>query len=155
MFDMLTAATTDARAEVTDAAEMLRRFNAPGGIAHTSADDIADQAATEATTLTPDDAVMRFTECAEILRATPMSNEVVISYPVVGTTTTLALVADIAWVEATVHRLDLADAGGGVIPSETALAATRALLNAVPDPIAAIEALAGRTDPATVLPAIR
>ena len=34
MFDMLSAATTDGPAAVTDAAEMLRRFNAPGGIAH-------------------------------------------------------------------------------------------------------------------------
>jgi uncharacterized protein (TIGR03083 family) len=155
MFDMLTAATTDARAEVTDAVEMLRRFNAPGGVAHTSADDIADQAATDATTLTPDDAVTRFTECAEILRATPMSKEVVISYPVVGTTTTLAVVAEIALMEATVHLLDLAEAVGGVQPSKPALAATRDLLIAIPDPIAAIEALAGRADPATVLPAIR
>jgi hypothetical protein len=155
MFDMLTAATSDARAEVTDAVEMLRRFNAPGGVAHTSADDIADQAATDATTLTPDDAVTRFTECAEILRATPMSKEVVISYPVVGTTTTLAVVAEIALMEATVHLLDLADAVGGVQPSKQALAATRDLLIAVPDPIAAIEALAGRVDPATALPAIR
>jgi hypothetical protein len=37
MFDMLSAATTDEPAAVTDAAEMLRRFNAPGGITHTSA----------------------------------------------------------------------------------------------------------------------
>ena len=73
MFDMLTAAATDGPAAVTEAAEMLRRFNAPGGIAHTSADDIAERATSDATTLTPDDAVTRFTECAEILRATPMS----------------------------------------------------------------------------------
>ena len=43
MFDMLPA-------------EMLRRFDAPGGIAHTS----------DATTPTLDDAVTRFTECAQI-----------------------------------------------------------------------------------------
>ena len=34
MFDMLNAARTEGPAAVTDAAEMLRRFNAPGGIAH-------------------------------------------------------------------------------------------------------------------------
>ena len=56
MFDMLTAAATDEPASVTEAAEMLRRFNAPGGIAHTSADDIAERAPSDATTLTPDDA---------------------------------------------------------------------------------------------------
>ena len=155
MFDMLAAATIDGPAAVTDAAEMLRRFNAPGGIAYTSADDIAEGAATEATALTPDDAVTRFTECAEILRATPMPEETVISYPVVGITTTLAVVAEIALMEATVHLLDLADAVGGVEPSEQALAATRDLLIAVPDPVAAIEVLAGRADPAAAVPAIR
>jgi hypothetical protein len=67
----------------------------------------------------------------------------------------LAVVAEIALVEATVHLLDLADAVGGAQPSEAALATTRDLLIAIPDPIAAIEALAGRADPATVLPAIR
>jgi hypothetical protein len=154
MFDMLNAATTDHPAAVTDAAEMLRRFNAPGGIAHTSADTIAERAHTEATTLTPHDAVTRFTESAEILRATPMSKETVISYPVVGTTT-LAVVTEVALMEATVHLLDLADAVGGVHPSEQALAATRDLLIAIPDPIAAIEVLAGRADAAAALPAIR
>ena len=154
MFDMLTAAATDGPAAVTDAAEMLRRFNAPDGIAHTSADQIATRATTEASTLTPDAAVTRFTESAEILRATPMSEETVISYPVVGSTT-LAVIAEVALMEATVHMLDLADAVGGVRPSHQALATTRDLLIAVLDPIAAIEVLAGRADPAAVLPAIR
>jgi hypothetical protein len=154
MFDMLDAAATDEPAAVTDAAEMLRRFNAPGGIAHTSADNLAEQATTDAARLTPDNAVTRFTECAEILRATTMSKESVISYPVVGSTT-LAVVAEVALMEATVHLLDLADAVGGVQPSENALAATRDLLIAVPDPAAAIEVLAGRADPAAAVPAIR
>jgi hypothetical protein len=57
--------------------------------------------------------------------------------------------------EATVHLLDLADAIGGVQPSEKALAATRDLLIAVPEPTAAIEVLAGRADPAAAVPAIR
>ena len=154
MFDMLTAAATDEPAAVTEAAEMLRRFNAPGGIAHTSADGIAERATSDATALTPDDAVTRFTQCAQILRATPMSRETVISYPVVGTTT-LAVVAEVALMEATVHLLDPAHAVGGDRPSDSALAATRDLLIAIPDPIAAIEVLAGRADPATALPAIR
>jgi uncharacterized protein (TIGR03083 family) len=154
MFDMLNAATTDEPAAVTDAAEMLRRFNAPGGIAHTSADSLAEQATSDAVELSPDDAVTRFTECAEILRATTMSKETVISYPVVGNTT-LAVVAEVALMEATVHMLDLADAVGGVQPSEQALAATRDLLIAVPDPAAAIEVLAGGSDPAAAVPAIR
>jgi hypothetical protein len=154
MFDMLNAATTDQPAAVTDAADMLRRFNAPGGIAHTSADRIAERATADAAALTPDEAVKRFTACAEILRATPMSKNAVISYPVVDTTT-LAVVAEVALIEATVHLLDMDDAVGGVQPSQQALAATRDLLIAVPDPIAAIEVLAGRVDPSTAMPAIR
>jgi uncharacterized protein (TIGR03083 family) len=154
MFDMLASARTPEPAAVSDAADMLRRFNAPDGIAHTSADGIAERATADATTLTPDDTVTRFTECAEILCTTPMSKETVISYPVVGSTT-LAVVAEVALMEATVHLLDLADAVGGVEPSERALAATRDLLIAIPDPIAAIEVLAGRADPATAVPAIR
>ena len=49
----------------------------------------------------------------------------------------------------------LADAVGGVGQSAQALAATRDLLIAVPDPIAAIEVLAGRADRAAAVPAIR
>jgi hypothetical protein len=154
MFDTLNGATTDEPATVTDAAEMLRRFNAPGGIAHTSADRIAERATTDATTLTSSDAVTRFTESAEILRATPMSKKTLMSYPVVGSTT-LAVVAEVALMEATVHLLDLADAVGGIQPSEQALAATHDLLIAVPDPIAAIEVPAGRADPDAAVPAIR
>jgi hypothetical protein len=150
MFDVASARTPEPAA-VSDVADMLRRFNAPDGIAHTSADGIAERATADATTLTPDDAVTSFTECAEILCTTPMSKETVISYPVVGSTT-LAVVAEVALMEATVHLLDLADAVGGVEPSERALAATRDLLIAIPDPIAAIEVLAGR---ATQLPQCR
>jgi hypothetical protein len=75
MVDMLDAAATDGPAAVTDAAVMLRSFNAPDGIAHTSADRIAERATTDATKLTPDDAVTRFTQCAEILRATPIQED--------------------------------------------------------------------------------
>ena len=122
---------------------MLRGFNAHGGIAHTSADSVAERTKAAATTLTPGEAVTRFTECAEILRATTMSNEVVIWCPVAGSTT-LAAIAEVALMEATVHLLDLADAVGGVQAPKTALGATRDLLVVVPDPWAAIEILAGR-----------
>jgi hypothetical protein len=44
--------------------------------------------------------------------------------------------------EATVHLLDLADAVGGVQPSDNALTATRDLLIAVPDATTAVEVLA-------------
>jgi len=153
-FDRLDAAIVDGPAAVIDAAEMLRRFNEPDGIAHTTADRLAEQAVADAEALTPDAAATRFTECARILRATPISNETVIKYPAIGSTT-LAVVVEVALMEATVHLLDLVDAVGGVEPSAEALAATRDLLIAVPDPTAAIEVLAGRADPAAAVPAIR
>jgi uncharacterized protein (TIGR03083 family) len=154
MFDRLNAAIVDGPAAVTDAAEMLRRFNEPDGIAHTTADSLAEQAVADAKALTPDAAATRFTECARILRATPMSDETVIAYPTVGSTT-LAVIAETALMESTVHLLDLADAVGDVEPSDEALTATRDLLIAVPDATAAVEVLAGRAAPEAAVPAIR
>jgi hypothetical protein len=83
-----------------------------------------------------------------------MSDETVIKYPIVGTTT-LAVVAEVALMEATVHLLDLADAVGSVEPSHEALTVTRDLLIAVPDATAAVEVLAGRAEPSAAVPAIR
>lgn len=154
MFDRLSDAIVDEPAAVVDAADLLRRFNEPDGIANTSADSLAQQAVADAEALTPDAAAERFTECARILRATPMSEETVIAYPTVGSTT-LAVIAETALMEATVHLLDLADAVGGVEPSAEALTATRDLLIAVPDPTAAIEVLAGRRPAEDAVPAIR
>jgi uncharacterized protein (TIGR03083 family) len=154
MFDQLASAVVDGPAEVSDGADLLRRFNQPGGIAHTAADDLAQTAVTDASTLAAADAVARFTECADVMRALTVPADTVIAYPVVGTTT-LAVVTEVALMEATVHLLDLADAVGGVAPSAAALAATRDLLIAVPDPTATIEVLAGRGRPDDVLPAIR
>ncbi|MCT7659625.1 maleylpyruvate isomerase N-terminal domain-containing protein [Mycobacterium deserti] len=154
MFDELDAARIDEDALVTDAAELLRRFNAPGGVAHTGADDLADQAVADAAGLTPEAAASRFSECAQILRSAPIADDVVLRYPVVGSTT-MKVIAEVALMEATVHLLDLADAVGGIEPSPEALAAVRDLLIAVPDPTAAVEVLAGRAAPAAAVPAIR
>ena len=154
LFDMLDSAKTHGPAAVTDAAELLRRFNEPGGVAHTTADEIAERAVSEAPALTIDAAAERFTTAAQKLRAMPISDQTVIQYPVAGTTT-LAVIVEIAVMEATVHLLDLADAVGGVEPSAEALTATRDLLIAVPDATTMVEVLAGRAAPANALPAIR
>jgi uncharacterized protein (TIGR03083 family) len=154
MFARLRGAVVDKPPAVTDAAEMLRRFNEPDGIAHTSAGTLAEQAVSDAQALTADAAATRFAECARILRATPMPDETVIAYPSVGSTT-LAVIAETALMESTVHLLDFADAVGGIEPSPQALTATRDLLIAVPDATAAVEVLAGRADPAAAVPAIR
>lgn len=67
---------------------------------------------------------------------------------------TLAALGDVAVMEATVHLLDLVDAVGGEPPAADALARTRDILAAVPDPAAFIEAATGRS-PEPVLPVIR
>jgi uncharacterized protein (TIGR03083 family) len=154
MFDELNGAIIDGPAAVTDPAALLRRFNEPGGIAHTTADDLAERAVADAGSLTAAAATARFVECARIVRETPMPQQTVIRYPVVESTT-LAVVAEVALMEATVHLLDLADAVGGVEPSPDALAITRDLLIRVPDAVAVVEVLAGRTAPEKALPASR
>lgn len=156
-FDELAKARIDGAPAVTDAAEMLRIFNRPDGVANATANQIAERAVLEASTLTPPTAAARFVEAAARLRRMPemaRAGETVIRYPIVGSTT-LGVVAEVALMEATVHLLDLADAIGGVAPSPTALAATRDLLIAVPDPTAAVEALAGRAPARAAVPAIR
>lgn len=156
-FDDIAKARVDSPPAVTDAAGMLRIFNQPDGVANTTADRIAAQAAQAASSLRPAAAAARFAEAAVRLRQLPeMSHagDVTIGYPVVGSTT-LGVVAEVALLEATVHLLDLADAVGGVAPSDRALAATRDLLIAIPDPTAVVEALAGRTPPQPTIPVIR
>ncbi|BBY84143.1 hypothetical protein MPUL_53010 [Mycolicibacterium pulveris] len=154
MFTRLAEAVVDPPAAVTDAAILLRRFNEPGGAAHTHAGSLAEQAVSDAAELTPEAAARRFAESAETLRETTAPADTVIAYPFVGSTT-LAVIAETALTEATVHLLDLAAAVGGVEPSPQALAATRDLLIAVPDPTAAVEVLAGRAAPDAAVPAIR
>ncbi len=83
-----------------------------------------------------------------------MPKETVISYPVVGTTT-LAVIAEVALMEATVHLLDLADAIGGVQASEQALAATRDLRIAIPRADCGDRGPCGPGRSASAVPAIR
>jgi uncharacterized protein (TIGR03083 family) len=154
LFDQLHAAVVDGAPEVSDAAELLRRFNQPNGVAHVAADELARSAVADANTLTAADAVARFTESAHVARTLDAPPETVIAHPVVGSTT-LSVVTEVALMEATVHLLDLEDAVDGVEPSATALGATRDLLIAVADPATAIEVLAGRALPDALLPVIR
>jgi uncharacterized protein (TIGR03083 family) len=154
LFDQLRSAVVDGAPEVSDGAELLRRFNQPDGVAHTTADELAQSAVADGAMLTASDAVARFTRSAHAVRTMALAPETVIGYPVVGSTT-LSVVTEVALMEATVHLLDLADAVDGVAPSSMALAATRDLLIAIPDPAAAIEVLAGRTLPNALIPVIR
>lgn len=152
-FATLAAAVSDHPPAVTDGAALLRFFNEPGGVAHTMADRIADAALAEADALTTTAAAERFAASARSVRELSAGSDTAIHYPIVGTAT-LAAVTEVALFEATVHLLDLADAVGGVQPSAEALAATRDLLIAVPDPTTAVEVLAGRRSPDAAVPAI-
>lgn len=154
MFERLGDATVEEPAAVSAADEMLRRFNAADGVAHTMADDLAETAVSDARALTPAAVAARFSDSAHRLRAAEFSDSITIAHPVVGSTT-LAVMSELALMEATVHLLDLADAVGGVEPSPEALAATRDLLSAVPDSVSMIEVLAGRVAPQRAVPAIR
>jgi uncharacterized protein (TIGR03083 family) len=154
MFDTLAGAVADEPPAVTGGAALLRFFNQPGGAAHTMADQVSDAAVAEANQLTPDTVVDRFARSARRVRELAAPGDTVVRYPVVGTAT-LAAIVEVAVMEATVHLLDLADAVGGVEPSAEALAATRDLLVAVPDPMAVVEVLAGRIPPQAAVPAIR
>jgi hypothetical protein len=140
--------------ERTARCNLLRYFNQPGGAAETMADQIAGDAVSQAANLTRDVIVDRFIACARRVRDFRLPGNTVARYPIIGTTT-VAAISEVALMEATVHLLDLADAVGGVEPSAEALAATRDLLVAVPDPKAVVEVLAGRAEPVGALPAIR
>ncbi|GAA5082369.1 maleylpyruvate isomerase N-terminal domain-containing protein [Nocardia iowensis] len=149
----------DRRAEgpamVSTGAEILRVFNSPGGLAHTAADDIAEQAAGAAETIETETLLRRFAEdgpraLAELGDLRP---DTVLPHPHLGTVTCLALV-EVAIVDLTVHLLDLIAAVGGPPVPEPALRYTAQILAAVPDPIEFIEAATGRGTVA-VLPVMR
>ena len=57
----------------------LRRFNEPTVWPAPLPTTLPNRAVADAANLTPEDAVARFSECARILRVTPMSEETVIT----------------------------------------------------------------------------
>lgn len=137
-----------------DAPGVLRMFNLPGGVAETMGPAIEQMAIEVAPSLTPDDAARRFEQAADLVATAALDPQTVIPYPGVGSTT-VGAVTDIAIVEATVHALDLVAAIGGPPPPDAAIAHARDVLARVAEPVALVEVLTGRADPATVLPVIR
>ncbi|MFI9406399.1 maleylpyruvate isomerase N-terminal domain-containing protein [Nocardia sp. NPDC052316] len=153
------AAMRDARvagpAAATDGAEVLRIFNAPGGLAHAAADDVAVQASEAAARLDTDELLRRFAEdgpraLAELGDIDPAT---VLPHPHLGAVTYQALL-EVAIVDVTVHLLDLIAAVGGPPVPRAALLGTVQVLAAVPDPVEFIEAATGRGAIA-VLPVMR
>lgn len=139
---------------VTSSPQWLRRFNEPGGPAHTLAEDVA-AGAQQAATVGTETLVRYFAEfgpamIAEFRAAAP---DVGLIHPILGAVSFRAI-ADTTTVEATVHLLDLIDAVGGAPVPPAGLRRTAEILAAVADPVDFIEAATGRSQ-ARVLPVMR
>ncbi|MFE2409981.1 maleylpyruvate isomerase N-terminal domain-containing protein [Kitasatospora sp. NPDC059408] len=154
-FTQLRSAIVDGPAKVESAADILRFFNQPGGLAHTAAGQVADAAKQTAAGTDPAGLIARFEVegPAALAGYADLPPDTVAAHPLLGTVRIGAL-AEVALMEATVHLLDLIAAVGGPPPADAALRAVRALLAEVADPVAFIEAASGRSD-AAVLPVIR
>ena len=128
------------------AADLLRQFNEPGGVAHVGRSATAEKATQDATRYTPAEMTTAFADVGR--RAIAVARElgdVVVDYVGMGLLP-LDEVVSIGIVEATVHLLDLQRAlattpsvpGGG-------LEHTVAVLSRTAPPIDFIEAATGRT----------
>jgi hypothetical protein len=150
----LTGSAVAAPAAVDDAAELLRRFNQPGGVAHTMAGLVAEQAVASRRALPTGEIASRFEACRGLAAANDTPGDTVLAHPVVGRVT-LAVVTELALMEAVVHHLDLVAAVGGDLAPAPAVAAVRDLLIAIPDAAGAVEALTGRAPLDGVIPVLR
>ncbi|WBP90561.1 maleylpyruvate isomerase N-terminal domain-containing protein [Kitasatospora cathayae] len=154
-FTGLREAVLDGPAELTRGADVLRTFNRPGGLAHTAAGHIAELAKEAAKVTEPAALIARFgvEGPAALAGIADLPPDTVVSHQLLGSVTVGAL-GEVALMEATVHLLDLIAAVGGPAPAEEALHFTRGLLAEATDPVAFIEAAAGRSSE-QVLPIIR
>ncbi|MEV7599754.1 maleylpyruvate isomerase N-terminal domain-containing protein [Kitasatospora sp. NPDC089797] len=154
-FAGLRAMTVGGPAGLTRGADILRAFNRPGGLAHTAAGQIAELAKETARATEPAALIARFGVAGPEALAgiADLPPGTVVAHQLLGPVT-LGALGEVALMEATVHLLDLIAAVGGPAPAEGALHFTRALLAEATDPVAFIEAAAGRSSE-PVLPIIR
>lgn len=148
--------TTDQSATPINAADVLRRFNAPGGEAHTMAPAVAERAATVSAEHPPAELVERFTSTGPRAIATLRSADPAQPMPWVDNVVTLAEAVRIAVLEATVHLLDLERAldRTPTVP-DIALRETARLLAEIAPAIEFIESATGRAPAMPPLPVIR
>ena len=138
------------------AADILRGFNAPSGVASTMADQVAEHAVALAAQVGRPGLVAFFAEGGPrgiaALRDRPADGRV--PWPSSGAVTTWAEAARIALLEAVVHLLDVIDALGRApdLPAE-ALRDTAHLLVDLADPVAFVEGATGRA--VSPLPVLR
>lgn len=130
------------------AGELLRRFNAPDGVAHTMAETIAGQVISDAAEHTRTELVDRFSvhgPCA-LQRLRQAKATLVVPWPSSGALIMLGEALRIVILEATVHLLDVQRALGRppVIPP-SALTDTAQLLAELAPAVEFIEAATGRS----------
>jgi uncharacterized protein (TIGR03083 family) len=142
--------------EVLSAVEVLRRFNAPGGVATTLAGAVAGRAVTEARQHSRAELVQRFTALAPgtLYRLRGADGGLVVPWPAAGSIT-LAEALRIVLMEATVHLLDIQRALGQdpAVP-DAALHSTVRLLAEVAPAVGLVEAATGRATESP-LPVVR
>lgn len=154
VMEQLMGAVLDQPAAFDDAAALLRFMNGPGGAARSMATAVAEQAVADAEATPPAQLVDRFRRSAEVVTASALHEHDVVPHPVAGTVT-IAVITDVALVEATVHLLDLVAAVGGPPPPPAAIARSLDVLVDVADPAVLLEVLAGRRPPGDHLPLLR
>ena len=138
------------------AVQVLRAFNARGGVASTAAPAVADQAVREAAQHKPAELAERFTELGPVMigRLRTARPDLVVPWPPVPSGVMLGEGLRIMLMEATIHLLDVQRALGQppALPG-TALAHTASLLAEVAQGVELIEAATGRsaTSPFPVL----
>jgi uncharacterized protein (TIGR03083 family) len=128
------------------AADVLRRFNAPDGVAHTARGRIAARAREDAAAHPIDEMVGQFTDVGpRAIEAARRLGPVVVDLG--GPVLRIEDAVSVGVIEATVHLLDLLRALGREpdVPA-AGLAHTTAVLAAVADPVGFIEAATGRTE---------
>jgi uncharacterized protein (TIGR03083 family) len=130
------------------AAEILRRFNSPGGVAHSMAETVAEVAITDVGRHTRRELVERFAQAGPpvIHRLRAAQPRLVLPWPASGGVTTLVEALRIVLMEATVHLLDIQRAlhYPPAVP-DLALADTARLLAEVASAVEFIEAATGRS----------
>jgi len=141
---------------VRTATDMLRGFNAPGGVATTFADGTAEMARRQAASMSPDELIAVFAVTApDVVAAVGEAGPIVIEYFGNGTFPILEVMS-IAVLEAVVHGLDLCAAVHAPVASlpQAPMQHTVGLLASIAEPVRFIEDATGRSS-THVLPVLR
>ena len=139
---------SDAVGDPVTAAELVRRFNAPEGVAHTMAETVGDQAVSDAAEHSRKDLIDRFSVHGPraLQRLRQVAATLVVPWHTSGAVIMLVEALRIVLLEATVHLLDVQRALGHppVVPPP-ALRDTAQLLAELAPAVELIEAATGRS----------